>query len=80
LVVGRAEDAVECEGELDHAQVGADGAAVGGGDRNDLVANLASELRELGGGERFDVGGSADAIEKSRIIGRGGRDVGGSVH
>jgi hypothetical protein len=53
------------EGELDDAEVGADVAAVFGGDGDDLVADLAGELRELLGREGFDVGGTVDALKET---------------
>ena len=64
-LVGRAvEDPVQRDAQLDHPQVGADMAAVGGRDLDDLIPQLLGELGQGGGGEGLDVGRSADAVEQ----------------
>jgi hypothetical protein len=45
LIVGRREDAMQRESELDHAEIGADVAAVLCRDGNELVADFLGELR-----------------------------------
>ena len=65
LVVGRIEDAVQGERELDDAEVGPDMAAVLGGDSDDFVADFLRELGQLAGREGFEVGGAVDGFEKA---------------
>ena len=65
LVVGRIEDAVQGERELDDAEVGPDVAAVLGGYGDDFVADFLRELGELAGREGFEVGGAVDGLEKA---------------
>jgi len=49
------EYAVERDSELNHAEVRADVAALARSDADEFLADLGSELRELGGREAFDV-------------------------
>ncbi|OQB88588.1 MAG: hypothetical protein BWX86_02648 [Verrucomicrobia bacterium ADurb.Bin122] len=66
LVLRRLKNAVERDGQLDHAKVGADVTAMVGGDRDDLVANLLRQLRQDSRGQGFQIFRAADAIEQAR--------------
>ena len=60
LVARGLEDAVEGEGQLDHAEVGADVPAVAGRDLDEARADLGGELRQAVGGQAADVLRTAD--------------------
>ena len=60
LILGRVEDAVEGDGQLHHAEVGADVAAVLGRDGDEAFANLLREQRQLGRRQRLHVLRAAD--------------------
>ena len=62
-VVGRLEDAVQRQGQLDRAEVRAEVAAVGGHGLHDEVPDLAGQLVELGVAERAQVGRLVDGVQ-----------------
>ena len=66
LVFGRAERAVEGDGQFDDAEVGTDVTAVFRGHGDELGANFLSELRELRRGEGFDAFWAVDGVQQAR--------------
>ena len=62
----RVEHPVECEGQLDHPQIGADVAAVLCGDKDDLRPNFGCELCELRRGQALHVRGLLNGVEQTR--------------
>jgi hypothetical protein len=64
LVLRGAEDAVQRDRELDHAEVGAHVAAVLRGDGHEALTDLLREERQLPGREGLDVGRAADGREE----------------
>ena len=68
-VVGRVEDVVQRDGQLDDAEAGAEMAA---GDRHcfdQLGAQFGGQLRQVGLGKRAQIGRNADLVQK-RGLGR----------
>ena len=64
FILRRTKDAVQCDRELDHAEIGPDVAAVLGGDGDETFADLLGEQRELLWSEGLDVFWPADGREE----------------
>ena len=67
-VLGRVEDPVQREGELDHAQVGAEVPAGAGDLRDQEVADLGGEEVQLLGGHPLEVLRAADCREQPTVV------------
>jgi hypothetical protein len=65
LVFRGGEDAVQGDGQLDHAEVGADVAAVDGGDLEDLLADLLRRVGQLFRGECLEVVRTLESASRS---------------
>ena len=72
LVLRGGEGAMEGDRELNHAEIGADMAAVSGRHCDQFFAYFLRQNRELGSGQSFDVGRTLDGREKTRRRGSGG--------
>ena len=70
LVLRRLKNAVERDGQLDHAKVGADVTAMVGSDRDDLVSDLLRQLRQDSCGQSFQIFRAADAIDEQQSAGQ----------
>jgi hypothetical protein len=64
-VGGRGEDVVQSDGQLDHAEIGTEVAAVGREHGNQIFADFAGQLFHLGNREALDVSGRIDQIENA---------------
>ena len=67
-VAGGVEGPVQGQGELDHAQVGAEMAAGGRHRVDDELADLGGQERQLLGAEGTEVGGAVDVFEDHRYV------------
>ena len=66
--VGRqVQDAMKCERQFDHAEIGSEMPAVARARHDQHVANLASEVVEILAFERFNVGRRVDVFEKQYL-------------
>jgi hypothetical protein len=66
-VAGRFENAVQRNGQLNHAEVGTKVTACLRKDFYQLVAHFLGELRQILFAQRFDIRGRANAIQQARI-------------
>ena len=66
-VAGRVEDAMQGDGQLNHAEVRSDVASVAGRDRDEALPDLGGELRQAFGRQGADVVRAADGIEQRHV-------------
>ena len=67
LIVRQIEDAVQGQGQFDHAQVRCEMAAVDRADAHERVANLTGEQVDIRSREVMNVGVRADSLEDHSI-------------
>ena len=65
LVLGRIEDAMQRQRELDDTQIRADMSAIPGCDGDEFLPDLLGQLRQLAGCQGLDVGGTANRLEQA---------------
>ena len=65
LVLRRVEDAMQRDGQFDHAEIRSEMAAGLGEDVDQLIAHFLRELRQILFAKRFDVGWRTDSIEQT---------------